>query len=141
MEIFIYIDSSSRSRGSLIPWLTEVRHSSSKFVNLISCAKVCLVSFPEIDFCITGLHFFPSASWPLSSLFLRPCLIHARMPERSRAFVHGHTFLHSWSGPMKLVVDLLREATCSCPILRAPSTTAIFNRNRDVQPDRGCDCC
>ena len=24
---------------------------------------------------------------------------------------------------------------------RAPSTTAIFNRNRDVQPDRGCGCC
>ena len=26
-------------------------------------------------------------------------------------------------------------------MLRAPSTTAIFNRNRDVQPDRGCGCC
>ena len=25
-------------------------------------------------------------------------------------------------------------------IPRAPSTTAIFNRNRDVQPDRGCGC-
>ena len=25
--------------------------------------------------------------------------------------------------------------------LRAPSTTAIFNRNRDVHPDRGCGCC
>ena len=43
----------------------------------------------------------PSASWPLSFLslflFLRPCLIHARMPDRGRVFVHGHTFLHSWT--------------------------------------------
>ena len=44
-------------------------------------------------------------------LFLRPCLIHARMPELGRAFVHGHTFLHSWSGPMRLVVGLLDGAT------------------------------
>ena len=29
----------------------------------------------------------------------------------SRAFVHGHTFLQSWSGPMKLVVCLLHGAT------------------------------
>ena len=32
------------------------------------------------------------------------------MPERIRAFVHGHTFLHSWSGPMTLVVGLLHGA-------------------------------
>ena len=49
-----------------------------------------------------GLPFFPSASWPLSFLslfflFLRPCLIHARMPDWGMAFVHGHTFLHSWT--------------------------------------------
>ena len=60
-------------------------------------------------FCFVGLPFFPSASWPLSFLslfflFLQLCLIHARMPERGRAFVHGHTFLHSWSGPWSLVV-------------------------------------
>ena len=52
-------------------------------------------------FCFVGLPFFPSASWPLSFLslflFLRPCLIHARMPDWGRAFVHGHTFLHSWT--------------------------------------------
>ena len=39
---------------------------------------------------------FP-VSLPLFFLFLRPCLIHARMPDRSWAFVHGHTFLHSWT--------------------------------------------
>ena len=57
----------------------------------------------------------PSASWPLSSLslflFLRPCLIHARMADWGRAFVLGHTFLQSWSGPMTLVVGLLDGAT------------------------------
>ena len=47
------------------------------------------------------------------SLFLPPFLIHARMPDWARAFVHGHTFLHSWSGPMTLAccMELL-----SCPI-------------------------
>ena len=30
-------------------------------------------------------------------LYLRPCLIHARMPDWGRAVVHGHTFLHSWT--------------------------------------------
>ena len=44
-------------------------------------------------------------------LFLWPCLIHARMPDWGRAYVHGHTFLHSWSGPMTLVVGLLHGAT------------------------------
>ena len=33
------------------------------------------------------------------------------MLEMSRAFVHGHTFLHSWSGQMKLLVCLLHGAT------------------------------
>ena len=64
---------------------------------------------------------FP-VSLPLFFLFLRPCLIHARMPDWGRAFVHGHTFLHSWSGPMTLVVGLLHGSVlfvmcCSCPIL------------------------
>ena len=55
-----------------------------------------------------------SACWPLSflSLFLRPCLIHARMPGRIWSFLHGHTFLHSWSGPITLVVGLLHGAIC-----------------------------
>ena len=30
--------------------------------------------------------------------------------DRSRAFVHGHTFLHSWSGPVTLVDGLLHGA-------------------------------
>ena len=33
------------------------------------------------------------------------------MPDLGRAFVHGHTFLHSWSGLMTLVVGLLHGAT------------------------------
>ena len=53
---------------------------------------------------------FP-VSLPLFFLFLRPCLIHARLPEGGRAFVHGHTFLHSWSGPMTVVIGLLHGAT------------------------------
>ena len=38
-----------------------------------------------------------SLSLSLFFLFLRPCLIHARMPDWGGAFVHGHTFLHSWT--------------------------------------------
>ena len=56
---------------------------------------------------------FP-VSLPLFFLFFRPCLIHARLPDRVRAFVYevyGHTFLHSWSGPRTLVVGLLHGAT------------------------------
>ena len=66
-----------------------------------------------------GLPFFPSVSWPLSFLplfflFPRPCLIHARIADWGRAFVHGHTFLHSWSGPMTLACCMELR---SCPIL------------------------
>ena len=53
---------------------------------------------------------FP-VSLPPFFLFLRPCLIHVWMPEWGRAFVHGHTFLHSWSGSMMVVVGLLQGAT------------------------------
>ena len=53
---------------------------------------------------------FP-VSLPLFFLFFRPCLIHARLPEWGRAFVHGHTFLHSRSGPMTVVIGLLHGAT------------------------------
>ena len=68
------------------------------FVNL-SVPRQALFWFLR---CVFVLPFFPSASWPLSFLslfflFLRPCLIHARMPDWGRAFVHGHTFLHSWT--------------------------------------------
>ena len=65
-----------------------------------------------------GLPFFPPASWPLSFLplfflFLQPCLIHARISDWGRAFVHGHTFLHSWSGQMTLACCMELR---SCPI-------------------------
>ena len=33
------------------------------------------------------------------------------MPDRSNSFAHGYTFLHSWSGPMTLVIGLLHGAT------------------------------
>ena len=62
----------------------------------MSCAdRPCFSSSDVCLFCWAA--FFPSAYW--------------RMPKMSRAFVHGHTFLHSWSGPMKLVVCLLHGAT------------------------------
>ena len=53
----------------------------------------CWAAFPSI---ILLASVFP-VSLPLFFLFLRPCLIHARMPDWGRAFVHGHTFLHSWT--------------------------------------------
>ena len=86
----------------------------SYFVNL-SCAKVGLVSVSPMCFCFAGLSFFPLASLSLSFLsffsIFRPFLIHARMPELGRDFVPGHTFLHSWSGPLTLVVGLLHGDT------------------------------
>ena len=72
--------------------------------------RPCFSSSYIFFFCFVGLPCFPSASWTLSLLslffFFRPCLIHAQMPEWGRAFVHGDTFLHSWRGPMTLVVGL-----------------------------------
>ena len=90
--------------------------SSPTLLTLTVPLKVGLVLVPPMYFCFVGLPFFPSASWPLSFLplfflFLRPCLIHARIPDWGRAFVHGHTFLHSWSGPMTVVIGLLHGAT------------------------------
>ena len=85
-----------------------------------SMSAIRLSCFSSFFRCVfVGLPFFPSASWPPAflslflsfSLFLRPCLIHARMPKMGRAFVHGHTFLHSWSGSMTVVVGLLHGAT------------------------------
>ena len=104
--------------GGHILWLEEVRHSSPQFFVTLSCAyclgRPCFSSSDVFRF--VGLPFFPSASWPLSFLslfflFIRPCLIHARLPDRSRAFVHGHTFLHSWSVPLTVVIGLLHGAT------------------------------
>ena len=61
---------------------------------ILSCAYVGLVLDNQIGFCFVGLPFFPSASvfpvsLPLFFLSLRPCLIHARTPDRSWAFVHA----------------------------------------------------
>ena len=64
----------------------------------------CFSSSKKFLFCWAP--FCPSAYW--------------RMPEMSRAFVHGHTFLHSWSGPMKLVVYLLQGATFLSNLTSAP---------------------
>ena len=55
--------------------------------------------------------FHQPPSLCLFFLFLRPYLIHGRMPDRGRAFVHRHTFLQSWSGSITLVVGLLHGAT------------------------------
>ena len=84
-------------------------HRLFSFANL-ACAWLGVVLVPQVGFLFVGLHFFLSASCPLLflSFFLWPCLIHARMLEKWRAFVHGHTFLHSWSGPLTLVVGLLQ---------------------------------
>ena len=87
-------------------------------VNLSLClGRPCFRSSNVFLFCWAAFlsisllaSVFP-VSLPLFFLFFRPCLIHARMPERGRAFVHGHTFLHSWSGPMTVVVGLLHGAT------------------------------
>ena len=78
-----------------ILWLGEFRLSSSSFVNLSCACRPCFSSKDSFYFyfisiivfiIIFWLPFFPSASWPQSFLslfflFLRPCLIHARMPE------------------------------------------------------------
>ena len=80
------------------------------FTWAVPIARTCFSSSDKFLFC--WLPCFPSASWLLSflSLFLWPYLIHARMSERSRAFVHGHTFLHSWNVPMNFVISLLHGA-------------------------------
>ena len=53
-------------------------------VNMSCADRPCFSSSDKCLFCWAA--FFPSAYW--------------RMPETSRPFVHGHTLLHSWSGPM-----------------------------------------
>ena len=109
------------SMTSMLMFLSSHREALFYFILIVllwlqKAVQVDFLLVPRIDFCFVGLPFFPSASWPLSFLslfffFFQPGLIHARMPERSRDFVHGHTFLHSWSGPMTLVVGLLHGAT------------------------------
>ena len=95
----------------------------SESVNIVKFKKKIVFSFVELvkfvehvllgclsfhqppGLCLLYLSLFSSSS------VLRPSLIHALMTDLSRAFVHGHTFLHSWSGPMTLVDGLLHGAT------------------------------
>ena len=58
------------------------------------------------------------------------------MPEMSRAFVHGHTFLHSWSGPMKLVICLLHGTTFLSNLTSAPfiSGQGLGHQNNTLSP-------
>ena len=102
--------------GGHILWLGEVRRSSPVLLTYLCPGRPCFRSSDVFLFCWAAFlsvsllaSVFP-VSLPLFFLFLRPCLIHARMPDWGRAFVHGHTFLHSWSGPMTLVVGLLHGA-------------------------------
>ena len=105
--------------GGHLLWLGEVRRSPPSLLTL-ACAWVgrpCFSSSDVFLFCWAAFlsisllaSVFP-VSLPLFFLFFRPCLIHARLPEGGRAFVHGHTFLHSWSGPMTVVIGLLHGAT------------------------------
>ena len=94
-------------------WLGELKRSW-RFLPLL-CYLSCVYSRPCFSSSDKFFVLF-SLRTPVSLffLFLWPCMIHARMPERGRAFVHGHTFLHSWSGPMTLVVNLLHGATFLC---------------------------
>ena len=104
--------------GGHLLWLEVRRSPPPFFVNLSLClGRPCFSSSDVFLFCWAAFlsisllaSVFP-VSLPLFFLFLRPCLIHARLPEGGRAFVHGHTFLHSWSGPMTVVIGLLHGAT------------------------------
>ena len=95
--------------------------SSTCFVNL-SCAYIRLVLVPHYFLFFVGQPFFLSASWPLSFLSLffffssssnLAWFMHEYLTGVG-LFVHGHVFLHSWSGPITLVVGLLRGATFQC---------------------------
>ena len=81
-----------------------------KFIYLRTKGEV-KAFIPLIGFCKAALLSISLLASVFLCLFLRPCLIHARIAEWGRAFVHGHTFLHSWSGPMTVVVGLLHGAT------------------------------
>ena len=100
--------------GGHILWLGEVRRSSPSFVNMSCADRPCFSSSDMFFFCWTAflsLSVLASVSLPLFFLFLLPCLIHAQMPDWGRAFVHEHTFLHSWRWPTTFVVGLLHGTT------------------------------
>ena len=92
-----------------------VKRSSSCIVNPELClGRLCFSSSDVFLFCwaaFLSISLLPLSFISIVFLLFRPCLIHARMPDRGRAFVHGHTFLHSWSGLVTLVVGLLHGAT------------------------------
>ena len=118
-NILIVFNNINKGAGGHLLWLGEVRRSPPSLLTL-ACAWVgrpCFSSSDVFLFCWAAFlsisllaSVFP-VSLPLFFLFFRPCLIHARLPEGGRAFVHGHTFLHSWSGPMTVVIGLLHGAT------------------------------
>ena len=118
-----YMNIFAASNGRLYEILEVYLDQHLNFANHIQCVACwpCLSSSDVFLFCwaaFLSISLLPLffLSLFLFFLFLRPCLIHARMPDWGRAFVHGHTFLHSWSGPM--VVGLLHGATfLSNPIL------------------------
>ena len=121
-----------RGRGS-----HSVARGSSAFLPLLCYPELCLgrpcfCSSDRFLFCwaaflsISLQAFVFPVSLLLFFLFLRPFLIHARMLELGRAFVHGHTFLYSWSGPMTLVVGLLLELR-SCPIFLLFSSCLLYD--------------
>ena len=86
-------------------WLGEVCKAFLPSIVNMSCEdRPCFSTSDKCLFCWAA--FFPSAYW--------------RMPDMSWSFVHGHTLLHSWSGPMKLVVCLLHGATLLSNFTIAP---------------------
>ena len=89
--------------GSYILWLGKLGVPPPTLLTLAMPRQALFYKVPPVCFCFVGLSFFPSASWPLSSLSLFLWM--------SRAFVHGHTFLHSWSGRQRhFVIGLLHGA-------------------------------
>ena len=66
-------------------------------------------------------------SYTVLSFLLKALQISRSMPEMGRAFVHGHTFLHSWSGSMTVVAIWRCMELRSCPILLLFSSCLFFN--------------
>ena len=106
LSYVVYIDWSAflcnpKGSGGRILGLGEVQRSSLGIVKLSCPGRPSFSSSYVFWFFLGCLSFHqPPGLLSFLSLFLRPCMIHVRMPGRSRAFVHGHTSLHSWSGPM-----------------------------------------
>ena len=74
----------SKEAGGHILWLGEIIKSFLLRLLELCIGRAFLVH--QTGFCFAGVALFPSVSLPLSSLFLfslflRNCLIHARMPD------------------------------------------------------------